>query len=124
VCSTARRDELIEEWGYDRVVLLPPEWRQDQLELALPAGTSEACRKLQMLVDQDRAPRRGPHDLMLSLASELAGYPLPPSLRLAEDFAVYAVDAEGEDLERNVAASVPDYQVARWRELGMLDLAS
>jgi hypothetical protein len=123
-CSAARRDQLIEEWGYDRLVLLPPEWRQDNLALDLPAEVTDACDKLRMLIDQDRSPRRGPHELMLSLASAVAAYPWPPSLSRTDDFAVYAIDAEGEDLERNVIASVPDRQVARWRELGMLDPAS
>lgn len=122
-CSTARRAELIEEWGYDRVVLLPPEWRQDQLELQLPAATADACNKLKMLVEQGCVAPGALHELMLSLAAALASYAWPPSVSRADDFAVYAVDADGEDLERNVAASVPEHQVDRWRELGMLDRA-
>jgi hypothetical protein len=120
-CSTARRAELIQELGYDRTLLLPPEWRQDDLELDLPPAVADGCEKLKVLVDEGLTPSDAPHALMVSLAAALGSCAWPPRLRRADDFAVYAVDAEGEDLERNVTASVPEHQIARWRDLGMLE---
>jgi hypothetical protein len=109
LCSDARWHELAAHSADPGILLSPPEWRGPELELDLDAETVAACAALERWADCTRGPDLAP-GLAKRAAAILGGEDWSARRAVTDDFAVYAVDIELEDL----AASIP---AGRAREL-------
>ena len=112
------------QWGGEVDLLNPAEWNADgpprRLKLEDP-GLLDMCAAVwDALASRDEAPARAAK-LLNSTAKRLNQSSLSDYLDVTEDFFVYAVDLELEDLDANLRAAVG---IARYRELVNAGLTS